>query len=332
MSALDVAAERAELAEVARRVSNWGRWGEDDERGLLNTITPAKRVEAAQSVVHGIVHSLAVPLGAGGPQVPDAPAPPSTNGAWRPPQNRSNPVHTMLATGSDPQEVNGLGGGAHFTDDVIYMHLQAATQWDALSHCYYDDQLYNGKPASSVTSAGARYLSIDKVADGFLSRGVLLDIARLHGVETLPGDHVIDGDDLEAAADAAGVAVTPGDIVIIRTGLLSEWALTGSWAAIKRRPQPGVGISAVEWVAERDVAAIATDNTAAEALGTGKALKGPVHMLALRDMGLHLGEYWFLEDLAADCARLEQSTFMLSAAPLPFENAVGSPTNPIALL
>lgn len=325
-------AELAEVALIAKRVSNWGRWGEDDERGTLNLITPATRAAAARAVQHGIIHSLALPLGASGPQVPDPPKPPTGGGAWRPPQVRSNPVHTMIASGSDPDEVNGLGGGAHFTDDMIYMHLQASTQWDALSHCYYDDLMYNGKPASSVTSAGARYNSIDKVADDFVSRGVLLDIARLHDVPRLPGSHVVTPDDLERAADAAGVVLEEGDILLIRTGLLSDWATTGSWLAVKERPQPGLGISCIDWLHDKGVAAIAVDNTAVEALGTGAALKGPFHMLALRDMGLHLGEYWFLENLAEDCARLQQYSFLLSAAPLPFENAVGSPINPIAVL
>ncbi|WP_285730655.1 cyclase family protein [Nocardiopsis sp. ATB16-24] len=320
--------ERRELEAIASRVSNWGRWGEDDERGTLNLITPDKRAAAARSVEHGIVHSLSLPLGASGPQIPAPPAP----GAWRPPQTRGNPVHTMLATGSDPQEINGLGGGAHFTDDMIVMHLQAATQWDALSHCYYDGLLYNGRPASSVTSAGARYHAIDAVADSFVSRGVLLDIARSYGVTTLPADHKVTADDLQRACDAAGVVVEEGDILVVRTGLFAEWARTGSWEAVLARPQPGLDFRCAEWLHERGVAAIAVDNTAVEALGTGAALKGPFHMLALRDMGLHLGEYWYLEELAKDCARLDQATFLLSAPPLPFENAVGSPVNPMAVL
>ncbi|EUA51229.1 cyclase family protein [Mycobacterium xenopi 3993] len=168
---------------------NWGRWGDADELGTLNFITAEKVAEAASLVKHGKVFPLGVDFGSGGPQ-----------GAF---QFRHNPMHVMTVDGGDAstlarygprwarntvaQQLSGYfeDNPFRFNDDMIIMPLQAATQWDALSHVYYDDQLYNGFPASSVTSFGAYHCGIDKVdGKGITSRGVLLDLVRHRGVET----------------------------------------------------------------------------------------------------------------------------------------------------
>lgn len=310
--------ESQSFAELAASVRNWGRWGPDDQLGCLNLITPAKRVEAAGLVRKGTTFSLTIPLDDNGPQ-PGGPY-------------RSNPIHVATRTGNDPSEVNGVGGTAHFTDDLlVQLYLQAGTQWDSLAHVYYDDHLYNGFPASGVTGRGASHLGFEQYYDRFVTRGVLLDVARFRGVTTLPPGHVIDAEELEATAAAQSVTVGSGDILLVRTGLMAARDAAGSWKPFDDRP-PGLHYLVATWLREHDVAAVAADNMAVEAMGLrpdGYAI--PLHMLALRDMGLPLGEFFYLEDLAADCAEDGVYEFMLNAVGLRVTGALGSPVTPIAL-
>ena len=305
---------RSHLA-AADQVRNWGRWGDDDEIGTLNLITAEKRRDAATLVRRGAVFSLALPLGSGGPQ----------RGSLR-----SNPMHVMTRTGRDPESINGLGDGSQYTDDMVVLYLQSSTQWDSLAHVFYDGKLYNGFPAESVDNDGARHCGIDRSHDRFVSRGVLLDIARLHDVTTLPAGHAISADELDRAAEAAGVTVEEGDIVLVRTGLMATWHETGRRDPFYQ-PQPGLHYEVATWLHERGVAAVAADNLMVEAMGVVDGVICPLHMLALRDMGLCLGEFWDLEELAADCANDGVYEFMLVAQALPFVGAVGSPVNPLAL-
>ena len=218
-----------------------------------------------------------------------------------------------------------------FNDDMIIMPLQAATQWDALSHVYYEDKLYNGFPANSVTSLGAFHCGIDKVdGKGITSRGVLLDIVRLRGVETFCelGDPITPAE-LDEAARAQGVTIGT------RRHRAGPDRLVGTVSRDRRRRRagrrPGLDVRIV----------------AARPRGRGRrrrqpdggepAVSGidgaflPMHMLCLRDMGLMLGEYWDLNALAADCAADGVYEFQLIAPPLRVTGAVGSPVNPIAI-
>lgn len=302
--------------KLADNVRNWGRWGDDDEIGTLNLIDPAKRTQAASLVRSGRQFSLALPFQQDGPQM-------GLHG-------RTNPSHFMIATGVDESPPWDIGGSARFTDDYISMPLQCGTQWDSLAHVYYGDQLYNGYPASTVDSYGAHRNGIDKSEHAYISRGVLLDVARLKGVDCLEPTDVITTEALDEAEAAAGVEVAEGDIVLIRTGLPTTRAESG-WDAY-RTMQAGVHWETAAWFHDRGVAAVACDNGAVEAVGmTLPDVMLPFHMLALRDMGMPLGELWDLEELAADCAGDGVSEFMLVAPPLPVTGAVGAPVNPYAL-
>ena len=245
---------------------------------------------------------------------------------------RNNPVHTMTATGVDAAQRMEMGGGARYTDDFIAMPLQCATHWDALAHLHYDGTFYNGVPAAAVDALGAAALGIERTHDRLVGRGVLLDVARHRGVETLASADVITAAELDEVADAEGVDVGPGDLVLVRTGLMGTWRRTSGWDAFAGM-QPGLHYDTARWCHQRSVAAVAADNAAVEHLGM--AMPGvllPFHMLALRDMGLSLGEYFDLEELAEACGALGRWTFLLTAAPLRVTGAVGGPVNPIALL
>lgn len=304
-----------EFRELARRVSNWGRWGEDDELGTLNLIDAAARARGAAAVRQGRAFSLAVRMDQHSPQVGSIPG-------------RVNPLRTMVALNTP---YTGTEEGFCCNDDVVTMGLQAATHWDALAHVSYDAKLYNGFPASSVTAdGGAARCGIHRVKS-LTTRGVLLDVARALDVERLDPGYPIQRADLDAALAQAGTSIEAGDAVLVRTGHVQLFKARDR-TTYTTGPQPGLTMATVPWLHERDVAAVATDTIALEVYpGEDDQLLFPVHLLQLRDMGLTQGQNFDLEALAADCAEDGQWDFLLEASPLPFTGGCGSPVNPVAI-
>lgn len=304
-------------------VNNWGRWGEDDQIGTQNLIGPAQRVDAARSVRDGKVFSLALPIDANGPRFHTRPA----------------PLHWFLMTGSD--QVAGtpyaaLDPGFQWNDDMFQMPLQGSTQWDAFGHVMYRDTMYNGYWAGNITAfGGASVLGIEHHRTSFVGRSVLLDVARSEGHDVLPANTVVDRAMLERCVEAEALELRSGDIVLVRTGYLSLWDPTWSPDAVMQYffGSPGLGLSTIEWCHEHDVSAVATDTIAVEVFQPEdpEARRYPVHCGALIDLGLPLGEFWVLDELAADCAEDGRYEFMLVAPPLNIPAAVGSPINPIAI-
>ncbi len=322
-----------EFHRVADEVRNWGRWGATDELGTLNFIDDDKVRQAASLVKRGRVFPLGIEFGTSSPQ-----------GAL---DFRNKPIHLMTVDGGDEtqwarygsdwpdnstaEQISKYFGASafRFNDDMIIMPLQASTQWDALSHVYYDGLLYNGFPASSVTSAGAFHCSIDKVdVKGVTTRGVLIDICKHRGVDFLEPGNDITGAELDAAAAAQDVQVQRGDVVAVRTGWIAKFRQTGN----SLEPSSGLSWTVASWLHDHEVAAVAADNVQVESLQSGvEGMFNPLHLLTLRDMGMMLGEFWFLDDLAADCAADGVYEFQLVAPPLRVTGAVGSPVNPIAV-
>ena len=301
-----------DFRKVGERNRNWGRWGDDDEKGAVNLITPERVAAAAQLVKRGAIFDLGIPFDGNGPQ---------------PGGGRINPVRLMSETGQDQE----FPGAFHYADDFVFMPLQAASQWDGLAHVFYDDQLFNGFPASDVSAHGAKHCSIDKMAKGIVGRGVLLDIARLRGVDWLQAGEVITPEDFDGAVDRQGVEIQSGDILFFRTGWRSKFKQEGDPAAFMAG-EPGIGIACADWLRQRDVAVIASDNWAIEVLpGEDDANVFNVHMVLIRDMGMTLGEILDLDELADDCANDGVYEFFCTAPPIKFTNAVGSPINPLAI-
>jgi kynurenine formamidase len=302
----------AELKALAQRLSNWGRWGGDDQRGTLNLITPEAVRRGVATVRRGVTFSLSIPFDENGPQTGAIPG-------------RVNPKRTMTA-------VNAAftGDPSDFTtsDDAFEMGAQAATHWDALAHVGYEGLLYNDTPDTVVTEAGAARLGVDQFGP-IVTRGVLLDIARLLDVEYFEDAHAITGDDLSTAERQAGVSVERGDILLVRTGQM-EWLRRGH----KRRfsdPSPGIGFDAIEYLHDKGVAAVATDTLVFEVWPCeDPAALLPVHMIDLRDLGLVQGQLWHLDELAADCAADGVHEFLLAATPLPLTHGLGGPVAPTA--
>lgn len=304
---------------LARRLSNWGRWGPEDQLGTVNLITPEKRLQAAACVRSGTVLSLALELR------PDLPQPPGSG--------RLNPQHVMTETGTDAAAGNSAGA---YSDDVLAMSVHAATHWDALSHVFHRGRMYNGRPCTDVTSGGARANDIVPVADRLVTRGVLADVARHHGVEALARDHEVTVADLESTLDAQRVELVPGDVLLVRTGQLGRTAAAADWINFTevhgRLPlEPGIGADCLPWLHEMGVAGIACDNWAVEHLHTESDGRLPVHEVGIVHMGLLLGEIFQLDALAVACADDGRYDFLLAAGPLPVRGGVGGAVNPLAI-
>ncbi|ORT58947.1 cyclase family protein [Streptomyces sp. CB03238] len=304
----------AAFHEIAKRVNNWGRWGEGDERGTLNLITDEVVREAAGAVRSGLRVALALELRQDGVQTGLIPG-------------RVNPLHAMVQIN---QELFGPGTVAT-SDDVVTFGLQAGTHWDALTHVSHSGRIYNGRPATSITPHGrSEFSGIDK-ARHIVSRGVLLDVAHAKGVERLPGDHAVTPEDLDEAAEFGGVSVRAGDIVLVRTGQVQVY-LAGDKHAYGY-PSPGLSVRTPEWFHARDVAAVANDTLTFEIFPPEiEDLWLPVHALHLVEMGMLQGQNWNLEELSTACAQERRYAFLLAAMPEPFVGATGTPVAPVAVL
>jgi len=296
-----------EFAALFRTLSAWGRWGDDDERGALNHLTRDRVAAAAELVREGITVTLSRPL--------------NTNEAA---DNPKPADHHMTAWGGRES--------LNFAKDYVGVdyHNDTHTHIDALCHVAYQGSLYNGVPADSVSSRGAKAQTVEVLKDGLVGRGVLLDIPRVREVAWLePGESVF-RDDLEAAERDHGVSIREGDILLVRTGHARRLREVGPWdtAAVKAGLHP----TAMTFLADRGVAALGSDTNADTAPSNTADVAFPIHVLALVAMGIHLLDYLQFEELRAACEQAGRWEFLLVAAPLRITGGTGSPLNPVAIL
>jgi kynurenine formamidase len=309
-----------DVRAMAKRFSNWGRWGDDDELGTVNFITPEKTKAAAKLVRQGKILSLAIPFDKDGPQSGFA--------------GRTNPLHYMMQDGGDV--VSGAQDWIptlRYTDDAVVMPLQCATQWDALAHIFFEGKMYNGRTPDQVNSGGALKNSIVPLAAKIATRGVLLDIPKLKGKAWIDPGEPIYPEDLDAAAASQRVAVERGDIVLIRTGQIAQCRAQKSWGGYAGTADaPGLSLACAEWIYQKEIAGYATDTWGTEVLPneTSDVLQ-PIHCVSLVHGGILIGEIFDLDGLSADCAADGVYEFFFVAPPLPITGAVGSPINPQAI-
>lgn len=322
MTTLGRAVDLREFEALRAKYNCWGRWGPDDQLGSLNVVSPESLVAAAQLVRRGISFSLAIPINRDGPS--------------NPPPPRFPPVHIMTRDGGDVRRAFDRGErGFQFTDDVVTMPLQCATQWDALSHVFYDGVMYNGLDSSHVDSYGAARNSITATRERMAGRGVLLDLPRWLGKPWLEPGEAIEAEDLEHCCESQGVVIRRGDFVLVRTGRLSAVRDRGYWGdEFSGGSSAGLAVSTADFFCPREIAAVATDTFAAEVIPDQTAdagINSPLHIIMLQGAGIHIGEIFDLDVLAGDCASDGVYEFFFIAPPLTITGAVGSPINPQAI-
>ena len=286
-------------------LSNWNRWGKDDQRGTVNLMTDATRKAAAALVRDGVSVSLSR----------DAdPVKSADNG---------NPLgFAMIATAQDPDPFA-------METLTISFHGSAYTHMDALSHMYYKGQGYNGRARETVISAaGASTNTVEAFKGGFVGRGVLMDIPRLKGVPYLEPGTAITPADLDAWEKQAGVKVGSGDIVFFRTGRWSRRAKVGAWDIGTQ--MAGLHPSVARWLKSRDVAVVGWDGHGEVMPSVVTGVDFPMHQLLLIAMGTPLFDNCDLEAVADAAAQRKRWTFLLTASPLAVPHGTGSPLNPIA--
>jgi kynurenine formamidase len=240
----------------------------------------------------------------------------------------------MLATGTDAAAGNQDVPAPYlrYADDAINMPCQASTQWDALCHIFLDDKMYNGYDATLVGARGAKKLGIEHVRDKMVGRGVLLDIARLKGLDSLPDGYAIRSAELDACASAQGVEVRKGDFVIVRTGHQERCLAKKEWGGYAGGDAPGLAFETCYWLKNKDVAAICTDTWGCEVRpNETDAANQPWHWVVIPAMGISMGEIFYLKELAEDCAADKVYEFFFTAPPLHLPGAAGSPINPQAI-
>lgn len=296
---------KADVDRMMTELSNWGRWGKEDQLGAINLITPAKRKEAVLLVKEGVSVSLARDVE-----------------KERAADNARPFDHVMNVTG-----LQDMGGFSMDTYSVNY-HGYAHTHLDALCHMFYQRKMYNGFSQEEVTEKGGARLSIINLKQGVFTRGILMDMAKLKGVAYLEPGTPIYPEDLEAWEKKAGIKVGSGDVIFIRTGRWARRAALGPWNV--GTSAAGLHASCARWLKQRDVAIVGSD-VASDVVPSGiEGVVLPIHQLLLVAMGVHIFDNCDLEALSEAAAKRNRWEFLLTASPLAVPGGTGSPLNPIA--
>lgn len=293
-------------------VSNWGRWGGDDQLGTLNHLLGGRGARAFSDEVQscqqvGLSRKIS----------------PTWSEA-----NQSPVLHHMISSGAEAHH------GAHGMSDWfgVAAHGFGITHVDALNHMSWFGQLYNGVPASTVTtSRGGSFGSIEAMSDGILARGILLDVPAHRGVDHLERRAPIGVEDLEGCERDQGVEVRPGDVVVIRTGRDAREAVHGE-ADYWVDGIEGLHYSCAQWLHDRDVSMLVTD-AGGDVVPSGVDDVGfPLHVLCLVSMGLWMVDNAHVEELRRMCEESGRWSFGFTVSVPRFKNATGAPANPIAVL
>ncbi|MEM7234997.1 MAG: cyclase family protein [Planctomycetota bacterium] len=294
-----------DVERMMKELSNWGRWGQEDQLGAINLITPAKRRQAVLLVREGVSVSLARDV-----ETKDAP-------------DNGNPFeHKMLSTGE---------GEGHWSADnySVSYHGYAHTHMDSLCHIFHNGKMYNGFSRSEVKAKGAEKLSIRNLKEGILSRGVLVDIPHLKGVKYLEPGTAIHPSDFEAWEKKTGLRIGSGDVVIINTGRWARRDEKGPWS-VGKQGAAGLHASCVPWLKKRDIAILGSD-AASDVIPSGiEGVSHPVHLMMLHALGVHILDNCDLTAISKACAKRGRWEFLLTMSPLAVPGGTGSPLNPIA--
>ena len=293
---------KEQVATWMTEISNWGRWGKDDQKGTLNLITAAKRKQALALVKDGVAVSLAHNIDR--EKTADSPRPLSAE-------------MTLDAAG-------------HAMDlYTFWYHGSIITHIDALCHYSYEGKLYNGFPRSEITQAnGCPKNGVENQKTGYMTRGILVDLPLLRKVPYLePGDAITPAE-IEAWEKFAGVKIGSGDALFLRTGRWVRRAKLGPWNVAASAA--GFDASMMPWFHKRDIALLGNDAVEDAQPSGVEGVGRPIHQLAIVALGLPLIDVMDLEDLAKECEKRHKWEFLLTVAPPPVLGGTGFPVNPIA--
>ena len=314
--ALEVPSE-SEVLGFLESLSNWGRWGSEDQMGTLNLITPQKQTQAARLVQDGLTVSCSRPI--------------TTEMAS---DVNYQVMRYMVDSGEgrdtdSPERLAQRRGAAEFIGMVF--HGQTITHVDSLSHYSWRGKMYNGHPANMVTSReGAQVHSVDVAHRGIVTRGVLLDVAKTAGKAWYePGEGVMPAD-LEAAEEMSQVKVGPGDVLLVRTGNYRKRLERGP-SDPNAEGSPACHVACAPWFHDRAIAMLGTDTPNDVRPSGYPGIFNPLHTVALVAMGLWMIDNCNLEELSRACEEKRRWDFMLAIGPLRLFNVTGSPVNPIAI-
>ena len=308
---------RAQVIQMMKDISNWGRWGKDDELGTFNLITPEKRLQAARLVREGISVSLAHTLEK--EVFPDNPT----------------PFKQEFLMGTDGK----MRAGAAMDVISSTYHATTTTHMDSLCHYIFEGKTYNGWEIEKYHQAtltrpgfgegpGCMKNSILGFKDGLLTRGILVDIPLMKGVKYLEPGAAVTVADLEAWEKYSGLKIGSGDALFLRTGRFLRRAERGPWPAATQ--SAGFHVSVMPWMKQRDVALLSSDSVEDVQPSNIEGFPRPIHMVAINALGMPLIDVADLEDVAKVAARLKRWEFMLTVTALPAPGGSGSPVNPTA--
>lgn len=298
-------ATKADVEAWMESLSNWGRWGPDDQLGAVNLITPETRMAAAKLVEKGVSVSMARDV------EKDAAV-----------DNPRPFLHKMLNV--------GLNNPGQFVSDnyQVSYHGYAHTHMDSLCHMAYNGKMYNGFPQAEVVESGAPKLAVTAFKQGIFARAVLMDIPRLKGVDWLEPGTPIYPSDLDAWEEQAGFKTRSGDIVLIRSGRWARRDAEGPWDVSNK--SAGLHASAAQWLKARDAAILGSDAASDVAPSLVEGVGQPIHQLVIIAMGMPIFDNLDLEAVSAEAARQNRWEFLVTAAPMAVGGGTGSPFNPIA--
>jgi len=298
------------------KLSNWGRWGPDDELGTPNLITPEVTRRALATVQEGVTVSLAREIMWEGAL--DVPSP---------------PVHYMIESGegwASGEKVSARANQAAIDYIGMVFHGVAVTHVDSLAHFFWNGKTYNGKPAHLVsTSLGATVCSVVAAKEGFISRGVLIDVPLVRGIDWLERGEGVSPEDILAAEERFGFKVQEGDILLIRTGQLRRRNVEGP--VDRSAGSTACQAACLPLFHERGIAVMGSDTGNDVSPPQYTKVTQPIHQVGITAMGLWILDNADLEALAEACAQRGRYEFMVSIGPLPLHNTTGSPVNPIAV-
>ena len=299
---------KADIERWMTELSNWGRWGKDDQAGTINLITTAKRKQAAALVKDGLSVSMSL----------DADIPAQGQSSAR----RYTWEHTMRSNGAGRTE------GYVVDSYSVSFHGNNTTHLDALSHYIYGGKIYNGFPGDVINSWGATKNDVMPYKDGILTRGVLIDMPAIKGVPYLGDDEAVYPEDLEAWEKKTGLKIESGDAVFLRTG---RWRRIAEKGPLNLNQQtPGLYASCAKWLKERDIAMLGSDVVQDVRPSRVEGVNQPIHQMFLVAVGTPLFDNCDLEALAQAAAQRRRWAFLFTVAPLRVPGSTGSPANPIA--